>query len=97
MAIQQLQQHNTLISPFHLKASASAMNIPADIIQRSINRLGYSSWPTSHTKTIHETPPLPTTESEIWSIFLHYAHIYGQFFMSSHPKWAAAGEEAAVC
>jgi len=89
VAIQQLQQHNTLISSFHLKAGASAINISADIIQRSIEKLGYSSWPHSHATTRHETLPLPITESEIWSIFLHYAHIYGQFFINSHPRWAA--------
>lgn len=84
--IQCLQKRNVMISSYHMRAAAYALDLDISIIRRSLKYLECKLW--TDKTTSEESLDLPSSKTELWSVFLQFAHLYAPYIKRTHPGWA---------
>lgn len=82
-AIQTLQKKSIMVSDFHINACSSVLGINREVVHESLKELGVPIW-----SEVQNSVSYLTSISEQWSAFLHFGHVYSNYFEGSHPKWA---------
>lgn len=86
--IQILQRNNIMVSNYHIRAAACILELDPEYIRRSLQHLHCKLWDDDEDISMNSLQQ-PSSSSELWSVFLQFAHLYAPYLMKSHPKWAA--------
>lgn len=85
--VQLLQRNNIMASNYHIRAAASILSLDPDLIRRSLHHLHCKLWYDDEDNSLNPLEQ-PSSTSELWTIFLQFAHLYASYLQESHPKWA---------
>ena len=88
--IQNGQKQGILLSQFHISAAAQALNVDESVITRATSVCGCKRWPkTNHSMDITLSEQEKESSAQLWSIMLHFGHIFSPALSVSHPLWSA--------
>jgi alkyldihydroxyacetonephosphate synthase len=88
-AVQMLQRSKVMVSRFHMNACASILDVDVSIVYNSLQALNCNLWSEDEFEdTTLSSPELPSSDTERWTLFLHFGHYYALYLKESHPKWS---------
>ena len=85
-AVQLLQRRRIIVSKCHMIACASILETRLDTVYNSLKLLGCNFW--SENELEVQSPAVPTSATEQWTLFLHFSHYYAPHLSASYRKWA---------
>lgn len=83
--IQIRQQKEIVVSEYHIKAASKTFNIKETVLETALQKLGCRCWPRTH---IPDIPKLPTDQTTLLTIVLHFGHVLAPFFFEKRRKWS---------
>ena len=88
--IQDGQKQGILVSQIHISAAAQALNLDESVITRATSVCGCKRWPkTNHSVDIKLLEQDKESSAQLWSMMLHFGHIFSPSLSVSHPLWSA--------
>lgn len=83
--IQRSQQKNVVVSDYHIRAASKILNIRETVVKRALPKIGCRFWPTTF---IPDKAELPTDQTILFAILLHFGHALAPLFHEKRRKWS---------
>ena len=84
-AVMRRQQQMIRVSEYHIEAGARVLGLTAETMRTALTSLGCVFWPCGPSDdALH----LPASDAELWTVLLHYGHVFATPLMPTLPQWS---------